>query len=402
MSLEYRSPTSDELPSVLGATFSAFGAEMKDDDLDRERQLMPLDRVLAAWDAGQPVGTTASWPFELTVPGGTVRAAGVTWCGVLPSHRRRGVLSELINRQLHDVASRGEPLAILWASEAPIYGRFGFGVAAPELSMDAERAAFALRDDPGPAGSIRLVDAEEALEIFPAVYESVRAERPGFLSRSEDWWRLALLADPEHWRDGAGPKFYALLEIDGEPAGYAVYRVTSKWEEHTPRGELRPTEVLATTAEASMELWRYLFGIDLVARVKCARLDPAWSPFLMVVDPRRLHVSITEGLWLRFADLEAALRGRRFGDGASVVLEVVDDVLVGNAGRWEIGPEPRRTDAEPDVVLGVADLASAYLGAFSFEQLGMAGRARELRPDGLRRASALFATSLPPYCPEGF
>jgi predicted acetyltransferase len=137
-------------------------------------------------------------------------------------------------------------------------------------------------------------------------------------------------------------------------------------------------------------------------RVKYARLDPAWSPFLFVADPRRLHLSITEGLWLRLVDLEGALRARGFREGATAVLEVVDDVLTGNSGRWEIGPDVRRTHADADVGVGVADLASAYLGAFSFEQLALAGRAHELRPGGLRRASELFMTPLPPYCPEGF
>ena len=402
VNLAYRSPTADELAVVLRATHTAFGEEMKDDELERQRRLMPPDRVLAAWDGDEPVGVTASYPFELTIPGGTVPAAGVTWVGVLPSHRRRGILRELMQRQLADVHERGEPVAILWASEAPIYGRYGYGVAAPELAINAERSAFALRDDPGPRGSVRLVSADVAAELFPPVYERVRTQRPGLLSRTEDWWRHGLLADPEHWRDGAGPKFYALLELDGEPAGYALYRIKSIWEEGAPRGELRTTEVFATTSEASAELWRYLFGVDLVERVKSWRLDSAWSPFLMVVDPRRLHLSIAEGLWLRLVDLEAALRARTFAEEEPVVLDVRDDFLGGNAGRWEIGSEPRRTDAEPDVALDVADLASTYLGAFSFEQLAAAGRARELRPGGLARSSALFASPLRPCCPEGF
>jgi predicted acetyltransferase len=400
--LEYRSPTDDELEIVLRATHAAFGAEMKDEDLERQRKLMPADRVLAAWEDGRPVGTAASYPFGLTVPGGVAAAAGVSWVGVLPSHRRRGVMSELMRRQLGDVRGRGEPLAILWASESPIYGRFGYGIAAPETAIDAERSAFALRDDPGPRGSVRLVSAEEAAERFPPVYESVRLQRPGLLSRSDDWWQHGVLADPEHWRRGAGPKFYALLELDGEPAGYAMYRIMEKWEEGTPRGELRISEALATSPEASAELWRFLFGIDLVARVKYWRVDPGSPLLLMVADARRLHLSFSEGLWLRLLDLEAALRARSFANAEPVVLEVEDDLFPANAGRWEIGAEVRRTDAEADVALHVADLASAYLGAFTLEGLAAALRCRELRPGGLARASALFATPLPPFLPEGF
>ena len=321
--------------------------------------------------------------------------------GVLPSHRRRGILSELMRRQLEDVRERGEPIAILWASESPIYGRFGYGVATVETNIDAERSAFGLRDDPGPRGSVRLVTYEEVTELFPPVHERVRAERPGLLARTPDWWRL-FLADFEHWREGAGPKFYALLELDGEPAGYTTYRIASKWEEGAPRGELRVQETFATTPEASRELWRFLFGVDLVARVKASRLDPSWSLFLAVRDPRRLHVSIHEGIWLRLVDLEAALRARSFEPGQPVVLEVADELLPANAGRWRVGEETGASEDEPDVALDVADLASAYLGAFTFEQLAAAGRARELRPGGVDRATRLFRTPVPPWCPEGF
>jgi predicted acetyltransferase len=402
VSLDYRTPTADELAAVLRTTHDAFGEEMKDEDLERHRKMMPLDRVLAAWDGDRPVGVTASYPFDLTVPGGVAKAAGVSWVGVLPSHRRRGILRELMLRQLEDVHERGEPLAILYASESAIYGRFGYGMAAPATKLDAERNGFAFRDDAGPRASARLVTMDEAAELFPPIYERLRTSRPGFLSRSEGWWREYRLADPEHWRDGAGPKFYALIELDGEPVGYALYRVAPKWENEMPKGEVRILDALATSPEATAELWRFLFGIDLVERVKAGLTDPAWPLFLLVKDPRRLHLSVSDGLWLRFVDLESALRARSFGDGERAVLEVSDDVLPRNAGRWSIGPEPGRTDAEADVAVDVTDLAAAYLGAFSFERLAAAGRATELRPGGLARATALFATPLPPFCPEGF
>lgn len=402
MTLEYRIPTGDEFASVLRTTYAAFGDEIKDEDLERHRKVMPLDRVLAAWDGDRPVGVAASFPFELTTPGGAAKAAGVTWVGVLPSHRRRGILRELMLRQLEDVRERGEPLAILYASESAIYGRFGYGIAAPTTKLDAQRDAFVLRDDPGPRGAVRLVTAEEAAERFPPVYERLRRTRPGFLSRSEDWWRQYRLADPEHWREGSGPKFYALLELDGEAAGYALYRIASKWEGWVSKSQARVLEAFATSPEATAELWRFLFGIDLVERVDVGSADPAWPLFLLVQDPRRLHPSIIDGLWLRLVDVEAALRARRFEEREPAVLEVSDALVPENAGRFAIGEQSGRTDEAADVALDVADLSATYLGAFSFERLAAAGRAKELRPGGLARATALFATPLPPFCPETF
>lgn len=401
MKIDYRSPTEDEFPAILRTTHTAFGEDLKDDDVERHRKLMPLDRIIAAWDGDRPVGVTASYPFEMTTPGGSGKAAGVSWVGVLPSHRRRGILRELMLRQLDDVHERGEPFAILYASESAIYGRFGYGMAVLGTQMDANRNAFALRDDPGPRGSVRLVTVDEAAELFPPLYERLRLARPGFLSRTEDWWRQYRLADPEHWRDGAGPKFFALIELDGEAAGYTLYRVASKWEDEMPKGEVRVLDAHATSPEATAELWRFLFGVDLVERVKVGLVDPAWPLLHLVQDPRRLRISVSDGLWLRLVDLDAALRTRSFA-GEPAVLEVTDSVRAGNAGRWSIGPEPGPTNAKADVAVDVTDLASAFLGAFSFERLAAAGRASELRPGGLARASSLFATPLPPFCPEGF
>jgi predicted acetyltransferase len=247
-----------------------------------------------------------------------------------------------------------------------------------------------------------MVTAEEALASFPPIHESVRKERVGLVSRSAKWWEIFLLADPEHWRDGASPKYYALLELDGKPAAYALYRVKSKWKEDTPRAELRVNEVIATSPEATAEIWRYLFGIDLVARVRAYRLDPSWNLLLMVEDARRLHARIAEGVWLRLVDLEGALAARGYGSGESVVLEVTDRMFERNVGRWRVGAETGRTEDDADVALDIADLACAYLGAFTFERLAHAARARELRPGGLARATALFTTPIPPWCPEGF
>src|SRR5205085_6887239 len=134
-------------------------------EYDREHlpKLMPTERIHCAYEDGRPVGTAAAFQFDVTIPGGAqLPMAGVTWVGVLPSHRRRGVLTELMRRQLDDLHERGEPLAALWASESVIYGRFGYGMAAPVHRLDAPKARFAFRDDPGSSGSVRLLGEEEA------------------------------------------------------------------------------------------------------------------------------------------------------------------------------------------------------------------------------------------------
>jgi predicted acetyltransferase len=396
-----RNPAEDELRAAMVAGETAFGEELKDEDFERHSKTMPLDRFLTAYDDGRPVGTTGAYPFRLTIPGGELPAGGVTWVGVLPSHRRRGILRQMMRTQLDDLRERGEPLAILWASEAAIYGRFGYGIAAPETRIDAERARFGFRDDPGPAGTVRLVDREEALRVFPGLYDAVRRKIPGFVTRTDVWWEQYKLADPEHWRRGAGRRFYALLEADGEPAGYAMYRIKQGWEQGYSTSQLLVGDAFGTSVGATRELWRFLFGIDLVARVQ-GRIDPGLPLFLMVTDPRNVQLRVVDGLWLRLVDLEAALAGRAYAADDTVVAEVRDEFCPWNAGRWRLGPEPARTDEEAELELDVADLGSVYLGAFDFHRLAAAERVRELKPGALDRASALFRTPRPPYCPEDF
>ena len=231
--------------------------------------MMPLDRMLAAWDGGRPVGVTASYPFELTTPGGVGKAAGVSWVGVLPSHRRRGILRELMLRQLDDVHERGEPFAILYASESLIYGRFGYGMAVLGTQLDAEpkRVRAAGRSRPARLGAAadrgrggRAVPADLRAASGTAARDTSAAARAGGVSTASPTPSTGARA-----RDRSTSR---CIELDGEPAGYAMYRIASKWEDETPKGEVRVVDAHATSPEATAELWRFLFGIDLVERVK--------------------------------------------------------------------------------------------------------------------------------------
>ena len=401
MTIEIRNPSEDGWRDAMLMTTAVFGDEPRDEDFERHGKMLVRDRFWTAYDGGAPVGTAADFPFRLTVPGGELAAGGVTWVAVLPSHRRQGVLTQLMRRELDDLHERGEPLAVLWASEAVIYGRYGYGMAAPHFEMEADRSRFALRDDPGPRGKVRMLTLEDSLEPCTQVYERVRAVTPGFNGRAREWWETYRLFDSEHHRHGASPKYVAVLELDGEPAAYAIYRIKAEWEAGFPKGQVRVVEALAASGHAERDLWRFLFGIDLTVRVE-SRLDPASSLPLMVVDARSLNLRFNEGLWLRLVDVEGALAGRSYATDDAVVLEIGDAFCPWNAGRWRVGRDLERTDAGADLALDVADLASVYLGAFTFSRLAAAGRVRELQAGALDRADALFRTPRPPYCPEDF
>ena len=402
MTIEIRPPVEDELRAAMEAAEGAFGSELEDSGWERERKILPSSRSLAAYDGDKAVGLAAAYAFDLSIPGGELPCAGVTWVGVLPTHRRRGILRDFMRRQLDDVHGWGEPLAALWASEASIYGRFGYGAAVPGFVAKSNPRRFTLKHDPPSNLSVRLTDAEEAYRLFPPIYDRFRTGRAGMLSRSETWWKELRLADPKEWRRGASQKFYAVAEVDGNPEGYTTYRIKDEWEEGFAKGEVRVVELFGTSSAVELELWRFLHSIDLTVKVDVFSLDPASALFLNVHDPRALGLRLADALWLRLVDVDAALRARSYKPGESIVHEVSDEFCPWNAGRYRVGDDAGRTEDTADLALDVADLAAAYLGAFDFHRLVHSGRASERRDGAAETATLLFRTDLPPYCPEVF
>ena len=401
-----RTATAETMEAFAAPLNLAF-AEMPDPG-DEERRLWEPERIIAAFDGEQPVATAGAITFRLTVPGGEAGAAGVTLVGVSPSHRRRGILRSMMRHQLDDVRARGEPLAILWASEGAIYQRFGYGLATLSGSFEIarDRAAFAR---PAPAeGTVRLVDREAALGIFPALYDRIRVETPGMVARSEAWWRWTTLHDTDRARAENGMKFYAVYEAGGAVEGTAIYRVKPDWDERGPKGRISAIEVITSTPPATRDLWRWLIEVDLVTLV-CGVRAPVPHPLqLLLAEPRRLGFTVGDALWLRVVDVPAALAARTYGRAGTLVLEIRDAFCPWNAGRWRlvVGEDGRgvaeRTTVEPDVTLDAADLAATYLGTFRFSELARAGRVVEETAGALVRADALFTAARAPWCSTMF
>ena len=403
MSITVR-PVADlaELQRALGSIGHYFGGWPDEESAERFGKLLPLERMHAAFDGDAIVGGAGAFPFTMTVPGGELGCAGVTVVGVLPTHRRRGVLSAMMREQLDDVRRRGEPIAALWASEEPIYGRFGYGLASLAGEAKLARPYAALRDG-GPArGTVRLLTAEEARERLPAVYERVRAATPGMYVRSGQWWELRQTSDPPDSRGGAGAKNYALLELDGRDAAYALYRIRTSWEGGSSTGSVEVIEAMADSPEATLELWRFLLGLDWTATFNLYRLPVDHELWHLLAYPRRLQLRIGDGLWLRLVDVEAALAGRRYTGEGSVVLEVADSFLEANGGTYTVSANGVELGGEPELRLDVQALGSIYLGGFTFAELARGLRVEELREGALARADALFATAIRPWCPEIF
>ncbi|MBE1484505.1 GNAT family N-acetyltransferase [Plantactinospora soyae] len=361
------------------------------------------DRSLVVRSGGTVVAHAGAYTRKLTVPGGTLPAAHVTDVGVAPTHRRRGLLNRMMRRQLRDIQAAGqESIAVLWASEGPIYPRFGYGQATQQLPLEVDTAALRLVEPaeadpsggPVPAVTLRVGDPLALRSVLAPLYERVRAGRPGWSDRTEPWWRYVLTDYPSR-RSGGTERQAVIADTPTGPAGYALWRTRDEWDARGPRGMVMIDEVVVEDPVAYRALWRFLLGVDLTRTVifHHAAVD---EPLHHLVDePRQLGARLNHGLWLRIVDLPAALAARSYATGVDVVLDVTDPLLPENAGRWRLTAASgtarcTRTDAPAELACDVRDLAAAYLGGSSLGTLAAAGLVREVRPGVLPRVSAAF------------
>jgi len=402
---DLRPITEEEYPAFATANAGGFGWEPNPEMFGDNLKTLELDRTLASFDGPEVVGTTAIFSFDLTVPGNTLPTAGVTWVSVKPTHRRQGILRDMMARQLSDVRDRGEALAALWASESIIYGRFGYGVAAQDMEFKIDRLRTALaREAPGCSGRTRLVSRDEAMAAWPAVYDEARKVRPGFFSRSEPFWQYHTMRERDMDRRG-GSRFNVQYEEDGAIRGYARYRVRPG-HDGMASGALTVWELTALTSNAYSALWQYIFGVDLIATIEASHRPQDEPLFWMLADPRRLVRSVYDTLWLRIIDVPAAMQGRSYAWEGDIVLDVRDPFCPWVEGRFELemsteGAKCTPTTRDADVTLSAADLGAIYLGGEKLTTLARAGRV-EGDYEALRRADVLLGWDRAPWCPEVF
>jgi predicted acetyltransferase len=399
-----------ELARFFTVMESAFGEDFPESELAAATLTAEADRTLAGFDGDDIVGTAGAFTFDLSVPGARVPAAGVTYVSVRTTHRRRGLLSAMMRRQLEDVHERGEPVAVLWASEAAIYGRFGYGVASRLLRIEVDRVDASLRADVPDDRDLRLrlVAADDARPEIERVEQMSLDARPGQFSRDKRWIEQ-LVHDPDSRRGGMSKLQCLTVRDRDDVVGYALYRTKpeSLRPHMLPNGNLLVQAQAALTPAANVALTRTLLATDLMRRVTWWN-RPVDTPLPhLLQDPRHARTTLVDGLHLRVVDVAAALGARRYAAPVDVVLDVSDRLCPWNQGRWHLradpsGAECRPTDAAAQVRLDIEALGAAYLGGTSLATLAAAGRVTTTDAGTLARASVGFGWHVAPWCPVIF
>ncbi|MFJ3799236.1 GNAT family N-acetyltransferase [Streptomyces sp. NPDC090088] len=367
---------------------------------------LEMDRSLFAVTAdGRPVGTASAYSFELTLPGEIlVPVGGVTAVGVLPSHRRRGVLTAMMRHQLTELRARGEFLSVLLASEALIYRRFGYGPATYTQRLTVPRHKGALAPyrargaaDAPESGSVEVLRRAECGELLEELYDRYRRAQPGAVSRPHRWWTLGAGQPPV----SSAQRYVAVhRDTDGVPDGYASYAIG---ENRT----LTVDETIAVDDGVFTALARFVLAHDLVSEVVFKQVPPGHPLRWQLVDFRAGQVSgDMDWLWVRLLDIPRALTARGWCADGEIVLDV-DDPFLGEHGRYLLTVRNGKadcvpTDRQPDLSLDVSDLGSVYLGGTAPSTLVRAGHIRAHRPGAADLADALFRAERAPHCLHWF
>ncbi len=406
-----RSLSEADAEAVFDVDLWAFGFDPQYSDNDAAREFLEWDRVAGAYLGDRLGGVHAVLSLEMPVPGGaSVRAGGLTWVGVHPELRRRGLLGAMMRHHLDAVRDAGEAVSILYAAEPAIYGRFGYGMATQDVRLSVGRGAD-LRDVPG-ADAITVgfetADIDRHGDLVHDVFDRARAGRPGWAGRPRTALRDSIFeTPPPHLRQSEPYRLLVARDAAGDARGYASFVRKLDWQNTGPNGTTRVRELVALDAATARALWGRLLDLDLQAKIEVGR-RPLDDPLLhLLVDSRAAAPTLHDGLWLRVVDLPAALAARRYTTGLDVVLDVTDALQPQNAGRWRLAGGPggarcERTEAEPDLALDVRELGAAYLGGVSLAALAAAGLVAEHRPGSVDAAAAAFSWHVPPYCGWGF
>ena len=418
MSLEVRSVQADELVQFIDALSTGFLDRPNVEAVAGEvSQHWDLTRAWAAFDDGRICGTFRTWAGKLTVPGcRDVPASAVTGVTVLPTHRRRGVLSRMVRAGHAGARERGEIVSMLFASEFPIYGRFGYGPATTWTSwtLRTKQSSF-LRAAEDPGRISILPTDESALEICHAIYEAVRLRRPGEVWRRPITWKDDFGLSADVW----GQKWKGFVAVhhdaSGTPDGFVRYHTEDKWDDRQPANKLFVDDLQAVTDDVEAALWRFLASIDWVATIRAERRSPDEQlPWLLTNLRATTADDIGDGLWLKLLDVPAALEARRYEQAGSVVLEVIDGDGADPYGNrieerirvaLDAGPDgvtATATDRSPDLTIASGALGAAYLGGTRLSRAVLQAGFEEHRPGALDLADALLKTRDAPWCSSFF
>ena len=400
MKLSLRSVTAGELETFARVEARANNRHATQEYVVHGQHSLATERTLAAFAGDELVATSVSHAFRLSVPGGEVKLGGIGWVAVLPTHRRRGIMTQLIHEHLRASYERGDCLSGLWPTGGNLYARYGYAICAFGESWRIEHGNARLNSAVTETGRLISLHTPDSRRRFPDVYARLREQRGGVIERDEIFWDVEF-EDHIEERRGTSSFFFTAYEFADRLDGYLKYRIDERGR------ELHVSELIATTLEASTALWAYCFALDQIDTIS-AWNRPVDDPLpWQVSNPRAVNRSVHDTMWLRLVDVRRALTARTYATKERLVLHVVDAVCPWNDGVYELDSTTadvtcERSTAPADLTLDVSILSAMYLGGVSPVTLHRAGALEQHRAGTVTRLASMFSTELPPWTPHEF
>ena len=397
MSIELKTSTWDDFPLVKIINARGENGYRTQADFDAHQLVFTPERSIMAFDGKHMVGNALSYEMDMYIPGGLSKIAAVASVSVQATHRRKGINRAIMKYQLEDIYSRGEPLAVLQASESIIYGRYGYGLASFESNLEIEKTRSAYAVEHASTGQTFFVEESEAREIFPQIYSKATENRNGMVTRKENWWEFRFR---EPGLKGGDPKsWFVKYQENGQDDGYLRYTINGT--------ELNVIELIASSHEAYSSLWRICLDMDLIDVIKAEHRPADDELKWMLADPRRLVEHSSDRYWVRLVDVRTALSQRSYSLDGSLILKIQDDFLPWNKQVVELSSESGKSSCTisnktPDIILTAGDLGAVYLGGINFSTLLSANRIEEVTEGSVVRANLMFSASRKPWGFDGW
>ncbi|HJO60492.1 MAG: GNAT family N-acetyltransferase [SAR202 cluster bacterium] len=397
MSIELKTSTWDDFPLVKIINARGENGYRTQADFDAHQLVFTPERSIMAFDGKHMVGNALSYEMDMYIPGGLSKIAAVASVSVQATHRRKGINRAIMKYQLEDIYSRGEPLAVLQASESIIYGRYGYGLASFESNLEIEKTRSAYAVEHASMGQTYFVEESEAREIFPQIYSKAIENRNGMVTRQENWWEFRFR---EPGLKGGDPKsWFVKYQENGQDDGYLRYTINGT--------ELNVIELIASSHQAYSSLWRICLDMDLVDVIKAEHRPADDELKWMLADPRRLVERSSDRYWVRLVDVRTALSQRSYSSDGSLILKIQDDFLPWNKQVVELSSESGKSlcsisNKTPDIILTAGDLGAVYLGGINFSTLLSANRIEEVTEGSVAQANLMFSTSRKPWGFDGW
>jgi len=397
MSIELKTSTWDDFPLVKIINARGENGYRTQADFDAHQLVFKPERSIMAFDGKHMVGNALSYEMDMYIPGGLSKIAAVASVSVQATHRRKGINRAIMKYQLEDIYSRGEPLAVLQASESIIYGRYGYGLASFESNLEIEKTRSAYAVEHASMGQTYFVEESEARGIFPQIYSKAIENRNGMVTRPENWWEFRFR---EPGLKGGDPKsWFVKYQENGQDDGYLRYTINGT--------ELNVIELIASSHQAYSSLWRICLDMDLVDVIKAEHRPADDELKWMLADPRRLVEHSSDRYWVRLVDVRTALSQRSYSSDGSLILKIQDDFLPWNKQVVELSSESGKSlcsisNKNPDIILTAGDLGAVYLGGINFSTLLSANRIEEVTEGSVAQANLMFSTSRKPWGFDGW